>query len=32
MQNHSLLLGIAVGLFGSLAILTVHYVASLIAG
>jgi hypothetical protein len=32
LQNHSLLLGVSIGLFCALAILTVHYVAGVIAG
>jgi hypothetical protein len=32
LQNHSLLLGVGIGLFCALAILTVHYVAGVLAG
>jgi hypothetical protein len=31
MQNHSLLLGIGIGLFGGLAVLTARYVAAVMA-
>jgi hypothetical protein len=32
LQNHSFLLGVGIGLFCALAMLTVHYVAGVLAG
>jgi hypothetical protein len=32
MENRSLLLGVSIGLFGALAVLTVRYVAAVLAG